>query len=195
MKRSLVVVVLWPVLVCFSSCNKEDDTELVIANQNNEVSTTPSAVISHLVRPPYLKAGDTVAVCSISNAVTRSDLEQGIGYLRSWGLIVLEADNLYAEPYDGRYSGTIEERALSLQSMIDDNSVRAIFFARGGYGASQMLGRVDLSRLVSSPKWLIGYSDLTAMHIAVNNLGVASVHGPLMHDIIKILWIIIKYFI
>lgn len=130
------------------------------------------------VRPDYLKVGDSVAVCAASNAVSESDVAAGIATLEGWGLKVKRADNLFAA--DGRYAGTIGQRVEGLQKMIDNDNIKAIFMARGGYGASQILNYLDLKVMQSNPKWLIGYSDVTALHIALNNMGVETVHGPMM---------------
>jgi muramoyltetrapeptide carboxypeptidase len=130
------------------------------------------------IRPPYLQKGDTVAVCAASNYVTSSDLASGIAQLKSWGLAVKLADNLYAT--DGRYAGTVAQRVEGLQKMIDDPNVKAIIMARGGYGCAQIMNYLDLKGLASNPKWIVGYSDVTALHIALNNRGIESIHGPMV---------------
>lgn len=170
-----------------SSCTKEYITnEYHIENETNNIydSEYYSTVLNSQqeitmdVRPSYLKEGDTVAVCAASNAVSASDIADGISTLKSWGLRVKLADNIYET--DGRYAGTIAQRVEGMQKMIDNPNVKAIFMARGGYGASNILNYLDLKVMQSNPKWLIGYSDVTALHIALNNLGVETIHGPMM---------------
>nr|WP_256374935.1 MULTISPECIES: LD-carboxypeptidase [unclassified Fibrobacter] len=100
--------------------------------------------------------------------------------LKSWGLTVIEASNLYSSAEEGRYSGTLDERADAMQALIDNKSVKAIFFARGGYGSSQLLNKLNYSKLEKHPKWFVGYSDITAFHIALNNLGFETIQGPMM---------------
>lgn len=130
------------------------------------------------IRPPYLHRGDTVAVCNASNRAFPEKIEPGIKVLESWGLTVVRSSNLYAA--DGRYGGTEEQRASELQRMMDNPSIKAIFMARGGYGASQLLDQLSLNRMRRHPKWVIGFSDATAIHIALNNAGIESIHGPMM---------------
>lgn len=130
------------------------------------------------IRPPYLHVGDTVAVCNASNRAYPDKIEPGIRVLESWGLTVVRAANLYSA--DGRYGGTEEERASELQRMMDAPNIKAIFMARGGYGASQLLDQLSFNRMRRHPKWVIGFSDATALHIALNNAGIESIHGPMM---------------
>ena len=171
-----------------SSCKKEYITNEYITNNEYVTNTYDAEYYSTIlnsqeeitmdVRPDYLKKGDTVAVCAASNAVSEKDVADGISTLKSWGLNVKLADNLYKS--DDRYAGTIAQRVEGLQKMIDNPNVKAIFMARGGYGASQILSYLDLKVMQSNPKWVIGYSDVTALHIALNNLGVETIHGPMM---------------
>lgn len=130
------------------------------------------------IRPPYLHIGDTVAVCNASNRAYPEKIEPGIKVLESWGLVVERATNLYAA--DGRYGGTEEARASELQRMMDSPNIKAIFMARGGYGASQLLDKVSFNRMRRHPKWVIGFSDATALHIALNNVGIETIHGAMM---------------
>ena len=125
------------------------------------------------IRPPYLRVGDTVAVCNASNRAYPEKIEPGIEVLESWGLVVVRATNLYA--VDSRYSGTEEQRASELQRMMDAPNIKAIFMARGGYGASQLLDQLSFNRMRRHPKWVIGFSDATALHIALNNAGIESI--------------------
>lgn len=134
------------------------------------------------IRPPYLKANDTIYVVSPSNKVYRDECENGIETLKSWGLNVIEAFNLY---YDNgttwRYSGTVEDRVRSLDIAIHDPNVRAIICGRGGYGAPHLVDKVDFKHLIEDPKWLIGYSDITGLHLAWNTYGVESIHGAMVN--------------
>jgi len=135
--------------------------------------------ITEDIRPPYLKKGDTVAVFAASNKVTKSELSAGIAKLKEWGLNVVEADNLYGD--DGRYAGTQSDRIIGLQKLIDNPNIKALFSARGGYGAAQVIPFLDLEKLKDQPKWAVGYSDVTALHVALNNLGIESIHGPMVN--------------
>lgn len=183
--QTLPVVAL--LVLATSGCKKEYITNEYVTNEyttnvyDSEYYSTilnSQEEITQDIRPDYLKEGDSVAVCAASNAVSASDIATGISTLESWGLKVKVADNVYES--DGRYAGTISQRIEGMQKMVDDENIKAIFMARGGYGASQILSYVDFKPLQSNPKWLIGYSDVTALHIALNNMGIETVHGPMM---------------
>lgn len=172
-------------LTALSSCHKDD--EEVIINEihvDTTVVYSPSFIIEDLeevttdFRPAFLHNGDKVAICAISNSVSESEVSEGKETLKNWGLEVLEASNLYAQ--DTRYAGSLKERISGLQEMLDNDEVRAIFFARGGYGAAQVLPFLDWEKFKKSPKWIIGYSDVTALHITLNNMGYETILGPMM---------------
>ena len=175
-------------LVLLSSCGDEITNEYVTNEYTNIYKKEYYATvlsnqkeITEDIRAPFLKKGDTVAVFALSNAVSQSDMAAGIATLKSWGLNVIEADNLYK--VDGRYAGTLAERVDGTQKLINNPSVKAMIAARGGYGAAMTLPFLDLESLIDRPKWIVGYSDVTALHAAVNNLGVESIHGGMAQNL------------
>ncbi len=175
-------------LVLLSSCGDEITNEYVTNEYTNIYNKEYYATvlsnqkeITEDIRAPFLKKGDTVAVFALSNAVSQSDMAAGIATLKSWGLNVIEADNLYK--VDGRYAGTLAERVDGTQKLINNPSVKAMIAARGGYGAAMTLPFLDLESLMDRPKWIVGYSDVTALHAAVNNLGVESIHGGMAQNL------------
>lgn len=181
---------LAPLFIAFSTtffvaCGDSITNNEYVINEYNNYGFNPYTPINKDIRPPYLKKGDTVAVASPSNAITEEVVSDGIKTLKSWGLAVVESENLYTEATDGRYSGTLEERVKAMQKLIDNKNIKAIFFARGGYGSSQLLDKLDFSKLESHPKWVVGYSDITAFHIALNNMGIESIYGPMMRGFNK----------
>ncbi len=187
MKKFWIGQLVLIIALLSSSCKKEYVTNEYTTNEyttnvyDKEYYSTilnQQTEITDDIRPDYLKAGDSVAVCAASNYVTTADLADGIALLESWGLKVAKADNLYN--VDGRYAGTIAERVEGLQKMIDNTNIKAIIMARGGYGVAQILSYIDFKPLSSNPKWLVGYSDVTGLHIALNNLGIESIHGPMV---------------
>lgn len=186
MKHLITIITICGALA-LSSCKKDEivyenvtkDTTIINVTEYNPTFVIEDMEpITQTVRPAYLRKGDKVAVCAASNAVSDSEIRDGINTLKSWGLEVIEADNLTLSY--SRYAGTLDERVKGLQVMLDDDEIRAIFMARGGYGAAQLLPCLDWSKAKQAPKWFIGYSDVTALHIAVNNMGIASIHGPMM---------------
>lgn len=132
-----------------------------------------------MTTPPYLKRGDKVAVCLASSSVSANKVKRGVDVLKSWGLEVVVASNVYEN--DHTYAGTVEERALELQRMIDDPSVKAIVMARGGYGASHIIDKVDFTR--GGAKWIAGFSDVTAVLCALNSVGIEGLHSPVLTTI------------
>jgi muramoyltetrapeptide carboxypeptidase len=177
-------------LLGFSACHKDEPEEIINEiHMDTTVVYNPSFIIqgqkdvTEDLTPAFLKEGDCVAVCALSNFVSQDDLSEGIETLKSWGLNVIEAPNLYLR--DNRYAGSLKERLEGFQQMLDNPQVKAIFFARGGYGAAQVLPYTDWTEMLKNPKWVIGYSDITALHIALNNMGVETVSGAMMRGFNK----------
>ncbi|MEO7265227.1 MAG: LD-carboxypeptidase, partial [Ferruginibacter sp.] len=78
------------------------------------------------------------------------------------------------------FSGTDEERCEELQAMLDDKSIKAILFGRGGYGMGRIIDKLDFKKFKKHPKWLIGFSDITVMHCHLfSNYNIASMHAPM----------------
>ncbi len=127
--------------------------------------------------PAPLRPGDTIAIVPTARAITAQELGDGIALAESWGLHVQLGAGVGRKHF--QQAGTDGERAADLQAAIDDPAVKAIWCARGGYGTIRIMDRVDLSPLLHTPKWLIGFSDVTVLHNALTNLGVASLHGQM----------------
>ena len=125
--------------------------------------------------PPYLKPSDQIRILSPSGTVNPDYIDGAKTVLASWGLTVTEGD--YARTEFGRFAGTKEQRTADLQLALDDPSVKAILCSRGGYGLAQIIDRLDFTSFAISPKWLIGFSDISILHSAISNLGIASIHG------------------
>ena len=113
-----------------------------------------------------LKKGDAVAVISTARKVIPSELDFAITKIKSWGLNVCFGKNLFKKQH--QFAGTIEERAKDLQWALDDNNIKAVFFARGGYGSVHVVDYVDWQAFTINPKWLIGFSDITIFHSHVH---------------------------
>lgn len=128
-------------------------------------------------RPPFLKLNDKVVIVSPSGNVSPAYVTKTVSILQEWGLDVSVSENALRET--GRFSGFVEQRLSDLQTAMDDDEVKMIFCSRGGYGAVHLLDRLDFSSIKKNPKWLIGYSDITALHAALQSNGVMSIHGPM----------------
>jgi len=125
--------------------------------------------------PPFLKQNDQLRIISPSGSINPEYIEGAKNVLEGWGLKVTEGR--YARTEYGRFAGTPNERLDDLQQALDDPKVKAILCSRGGYGLSQIIDKIDFSLFAEHPKWLIGFSDITILHNAITNLGIASIHG------------------
>lgn len=130
--------------------------------------------------PPYLQPGDEVAILSPASFPPTENWKQGIEVLESWGLRVRTAPNYLSRHFG--LGGTDQERLADLQQMLDDPSIKAIFPIRGGYGVSRLLDSLDFTQFKSNPKWIVGFSDITALLCELDSIGYASVHGPMPHN-------------
>lgn len=147
------------------------------------ILTAADVLAQGLVKPAALKPGDKVAVISPASACKESYVIGACEVLRQWGY----------EPVLGRhalgknvsFSGTIEERKSDLVEALTDPEIKAIICTRGGYGSVQELCEMDLGIFARNPKWVVGYSDITAMHGAITSQGVMSLHAPMCEHIDK----------
>jgi len=137
--------------------------------------------ISHkmdkLIKPKNLKIGDTISIIAPSGVLKDYDeyMDKSISLMESWGLNVVLGSNIY-DSY-GHFSSSDANRQKDFQNAIDDNKIKAIWCARGGYGAMRIIDKINYDNLLKHPKWVIGYSDITAIHNDIHNLGVESLHG------------------
>ena len=119
-----------------------------------------------MIKPPLLSRGDMVALVAPAGLVERDDIENAIRKIESWGLEVSRGEHLY-ERY-GIFAGTDQQRLSDLQKALDDTGIKAVICARGGYGMSRIIGRIDFSTFRKNPKWIVGYSDITVLHLFLN---------------------------
>lgn len=127
--------------------------------------------------PPKLKKKDKAIILSPSGCVEQNFIYGAITVLKSWDLDV--HISRFAEGKHGRYGGTVDQRLSDLQEAMDDRSVKLIFCSRGGYGIVQLLEMLSFDGIRKHPKWVVGFSDITALHLALLKHGVASLHGPM----------------
>ena len=131
-----------------------------------------------IVQPPFLKPGDLVAIISPSGVIEELKVVKAIPVLESWGLKVVTGRNIYKS--DGPFAGSIAERLSDLQWAVDDKNIKAVFCSRGGYGLSQIIDKVSFETLENNPKWVIGFSDITVLHLWLHKVcGLMSVHGEM----------------
>lgn len=131
-----------------------------------------------LISPPYLQKGDTIAIVAPAGILKPSRKETVLKakeLAESWGLHVVLGDNMFNQ--NNHFAGSDEERAKDFQDALDDKSIKAIWAARGGYGSVRILDKLDFTKFIEHPKWIIGYSDITAFHNHINRLGVETLHA------------------
>ncbi len=133
--------------------------------------------MSSLIFPPYVEKGDRVIILSPSSKIDKSFLKGAKKRLKSWGLeVVVEK---HAGSANGTYAGSIKQRTEDLQNALDDEKAKVILCSRGGYGAVHLVDKLDFTLFRRHPKWLIGFSDITALHNVVQQNGFASLHAPM----------------
>ena len=130
-----------------------------------------------MIQPPNLQPGDQVAIIATARSISKKDLQPAISTLKSWGLKPVLGSSIGLQAH--QFAGSDGERAADLQQQINNPSIKAIWCAKGGYGSIRILDLVDFSMLKSQPKWLIGYSDVTAIHLHLQSLGIASLHAQM----------------
>lgn len=126
-------------------------------------------------RPDYLKKNDIIGITATARSVKPEEVEPAIRILESWGLQVVLSEYLYE--VKGQFAGEDQVRRSALQRMINNPDIKAIACARGGYGTTRIIDDVDFTALLHKPKWVIGFSDITALLYQLYKTGIESVHG------------------
>jgi muramoyltetrapeptide carboxypeptidase len=129
------------------------------------------------LQPPYLTKGDKIAITCPAKKLP-NPMTDAIALLESWGLEVVLGETVEASYH--QFAGDDNLRAKDMQRFIDDDSIKAIIAARGGYGTIRMIDKVDFSNFSKKPKWLVGFSDITLLHTHLfANYGVQTIHGQM----------------
>jgi len=131
-----------------------------------------------MTTPQYLNKGDKFAIIAPAGKISKEKVETAINILQGWGLEIVLGANLFNDHY--QYAATDKERLADLQQALDDHSVKAILFARGGYGVIRILDQIDFSDFRQNPKWLIGFSDITIFHSHIHkNFKIETIHATM----------------
>lgn len=136
-----------------------------------------------MIIPPYLKKGDTVALVCTARKFTPEEAKPAVELLENWGLEVKLGKTIGLDNF--QLGGTDQERVDDFQKMLDDDSVQAIWCARGGYGTVRIIDQVDFSSFLKNPKWIMGFSDVTVLHSHIHNLGIATLHSIMPFSVPK----------
>jgi muramoyltetrapeptide carboxypeptidase len=128
-------------------------------------------------KPRALRPGDTLSMVSPASPLTPEQAAKGIAILESEGYSVKLYPSTYA--IDGYLAGSDQARADDLHAAFNDPETQAVFCSRGGYGCSRLMPYLDLDKIAQSDKMLIGFSDVTVLHSALNRRGLPTVHAPM----------------
>ena len=134
-----------------------------------------------MLQPPKIVHKDKVIIVSPAGHVDVEYVTKTASILSSWGLQVEVSENALGKM--GRFSGTVSQRLNDLQKAMNDREARIILCTRGGYGVIHLLEQLNFSKILENPKWLIGFSDITALHTLFQSNGLMSIHGPMTKDI------------
>ena len=128
--------------------------------------------------PPYLNPGDTIGIVCPAGFMPLEKAQTCIETLRAWGFKVVVGKTLGNQ--FNYFSGTDKERLEDLQKMMDDKNIDAILCGRGGYGTGRIIDKLDFTKFVKRPKWIVGFSDITVLHCHLfSNYKIASIHAPM----------------
>ena len=134
-----------------------------------------------MIFPAPLRPGDLIRFVSPASPAPREEVEESAGLLRGLGYAVDFGPNAFNKL--NYLAGSDEERLADLNGALRDPKVRAIFAIRGGKGSYRIAEQLDFSAARRDPKWLVGFSDITALHLALLREGVGgAIHGALRHD-------------
>ncbi|WP_422089627.1 S66 peptidase family protein [Tenacibaculum ovolyticum] len=130
-----------------------------------------------LITPPSLQKGDTIAIVAPAGILKNRKyvIDKAKKLAESWGLKVVYGKHMFNQAH--HFAGTDDERCQDFQDALDNPNIKAIWSARGGYGSVRILDKLDFSKFKQNPKWVIGYSDITAFHNHIHNIGVETIHG------------------
>jgi muramoyltetrapeptide carboxypeptidase len=128
--------------------------------------------------PPYLRKGDTIGIVCPSGYMPAEKAATCIQTLKDWGYRVLVGKSLGSQSH--YFSGTDAERLEDLQAMLDNPEVKAVLCGRGGYGMSRIIDQIDFKKFRKTPKWVIGFSDITLLHSHIwERFHISALHSPM----------------
>ncbi|HOO67207.1 MAG: LD-carboxypeptidase [Bacteroidales bacterium] len=131
-----------------------------------------------LIIPPYLKEGDRIEIITPASPIAEDVVRKAAARLEDSGFRITTGAHAFASC--GPFAGTEVERLADIQKATDDPDVKAVLCSRGGYGMSRIVDQVDFTALKKSPKWYVGYSDITSLHLWLNTVcGIASLHAEM----------------
>jgi len=129
-----------------------------------------------LITPAHLKKGDSIAlVAPASFIANEKPLLAAEKLLASWGLLAVRGQFVLAQ--EGHFAGSDTQRLEDLQTALDNPDIKAIWAVRGGYGMNRIIADLDFTKFKKNPKWVVGFSDITALHNVLHKLHYKSIHA------------------
>jgi muramoyltetrapeptide carboxypeptidase len=151
---------------------------LAVLSDEQVAPSQPIPAEEEWIKPPALRPGDTIMLVAPAGPVDKERVLKFRQVLEKKGFRVIVPESLFRR--EGYLAGSDEERAAELNAAIHDPNVKAIFPCRGGYGLTRIIDRIDYAALRKNPKVLIGFSDLTALHLAVaKKARLVTFHAPM----------------
>jgi muramoyltetrapeptide carboxypeptidase len=127
--------------------------------------------------PEYLNKGSKIALVAPARKIGRDEIAAAVKWIEEKDFEAIYDDRLYAEYH--QLAGNDDFRASVLQEYLDRDDINAILCVRGGYGTIRIVDKLDFTKFVKHPKWIVGYSDVTVLHAKMQQLGYQSIHGTM----------------
>ena len=128
--------------------------------------------------PDFLTPGDKIGIVAFAKKITIEEIQPAVKIFQNWGLDVVIGNTIGSEL--NQFSGDDEQRRADIQKMLDNQEIKAIISARGGYGCVRIIDEINFSSFLKSPKWLIGFSDITVFHSHINaNFNIPTIHATM----------------
>ena len=127
------------------------------------------------MQPAFLQQGDTIGIIATARFITSEQWQYARGVIESWGLRIKLAENVFKPSF--QLAGNVEERTQSFLSLWNDNEVKALLVARGGYGTIHTID--EILPYINDSKWICGYSDVTVLLNACTNKDIACIHSTM----------------
>ena len=127
--------------------------------------------------PEYLKKGSKIALVAPARKIGRDEIAAAVKWIEEKDFESIYDDRLFAEYH--QLAGNDDFRASVLQEYLDRDDIDAILCVRGGYGTIRIVDKLDFTKFVKHPKWIVGYSDVTVLHAKMQQLGYQSIHGTM----------------
>lgn len=131
--------------------------------------------------PPYLKPGDVIGITCPAGYISLDDLQPALKVMESWGFRTIIGRTVGCRDFS--LGGSDKERLSDMQDMLDNNDIKAIMCARGGYGSLRIVDKLNFHKFCAHPKWMIGFSDITVLHCHISrNFGIATIHSKMCNS-------------